>query len=469
MNVQNGIVMNTIWSPDLSQSQGAKYKALEAAIRSGVAAGQLPEGTRLPPVRDLAWKLQVTPGTVARAYKTLVDSGVLAAVVGRGTFVAGQSPTATVPFLMEPVPDGAINFRSSLVPDVGQARIVSEHLIRIGQNPQSSYLGYPKGTDDLALRQHMAAWIGADAHGHIDLADMVLCFGAIQAMTLTLMAILKGPTPVILTEDLAFPSFRHAAALLRATIRGVPFDADGILPDALDRIARETGAQVLCTSAEVHNPTTNRTSPERRAAIAAIAQRRGFQIIDDDTYGMAGGADPSYRLIAPERSWVLGSVAKSLSPELRLGAVIAPPGQGDRIRGVAQQQFQGLSRPLLDLATTLFDSGAAERIRTDVLGVINRRVVMTRETLGPFNPVLRNSVPFVWLPMPRGWRASTFLQAAEAQGIRIKAADEFCLVDGWAPNAVRLAIASESSDQRFQGALDKLAALLSTPPSDMEV
>ena len=38
------------------------------------------------------------------------------------------------------------------------------------------------------------------------------------------------------------------------------------------------------------------------------------------------------------------------------------------------------------------------------------------------------------------------VRAAEAEGIRLKAADEFALIDGRAPNAVRIALTGEAPD-----------------------
>ena len=165
-------------------------------------------------------------------------------------------------------------------------------------------------------------------------------------------------------------------------------------------------------------------------------------------------------LIVLVMTLIIGRVIRSIARRLM---------QGARVRAVAQQQFQGLSRPLLDLATELFETGAANRIREDVLAVIRIRVAKARAVLADYGIVARDLVPFIWVPMPRGWRASTFVQAAETQGIRIKAADEFCLVDGWAPNAVRLAIVSEPSESRFEEALVRIADLLDNPPHDLEV
>ncbi len=83
---------DTIWLPELDRFEGPKYLALTHALRDAVRSGALGKGDRLPPVRDLAWRLGMTPGTVARAYQIVTQEGLLEAVVGRGTFVAATRP-----------------------------------------------------------------------------------------------------------------------------------------------------------------------------------------------------------------------------------------------------------------------------------------------------------------------------------------------------------------------------------------
>ena len=74
--------MGTMWQPDLTHYDGPKYLALTRSLREAVRDGELPEGTKLPPVRDLAWRLGMTPGTVARAYQIATQEGLLEAAVG---------------------------------------------------------------------------------------------------------------------------------------------------------------------------------------------------------------------------------------------------------------------------------------------------------------------------------------------------------------------------------------------------
>ncbi|MBO0832356.1 MAG: GntR family transcriptional regulator [Actinobacteria bacterium] len=51
------------------------YEQLRAQIAGLIAAGELPSGSRLASVRQLAGDLGVAPGTVARAYSELEAAG----------------------------------------------------------------------------------------------------------------------------------------------------------------------------------------------------------------------------------------------------------------------------------------------------------------------------------------------------------------------------------------------------------
>ena len=65
MGVEKNIVTDTIFELFQKQDDGPKYRVLSAALRQGISEGRLPPETRLPPVRELAWRLEMTPGTVA--------------------------------------------------------------------------------------------------------------------------------------------------------------------------------------------------------------------------------------------------------------------------------------------------------------------------------------------------------------------------------------------------------------------
>jgi len=70
----------------------ADYTAGEIAdhYRGLVLSGQLGAGDRLPPVRQTARDLGVSPGTAAKAYRSLESGGVIVTRGAAGTRVAEQ-------------------------------------------------------------------------------------------------------------------------------------------------------------------------------------------------------------------------------------------------------------------------------------------------------------------------------------------------------------------------------------------
>ena len=53
--------------------------------------GALPGGSRLPPIRQLAQDLELAPGTVAKAYTLLEQSGIASTHRRRGTIVRDRA------------------------------------------------------------------------------------------------------------------------------------------------------------------------------------------------------------------------------------------------------------------------------------------------------------------------------------------------------------------------------------------
>lgn len=69
-------------------SSAPLYEQVAYAIKAAVAAGRLGPGEKLPTVRGLAESLDLAPGTVARAYRSLESDGVVETAGALGTRVA---------------------------------------------------------------------------------------------------------------------------------------------------------------------------------------------------------------------------------------------------------------------------------------------------------------------------------------------------------------------------------------------
>ncbi len=64
------------------------YRQVMDQVRRQIVAGQLPEGTQIDSVRDLAAQLKVNPMTISKAYGLLEMEGLLERRRGVGLFVA---------------------------------------------------------------------------------------------------------------------------------------------------------------------------------------------------------------------------------------------------------------------------------------------------------------------------------------------------------------------------------------------
>jgi GntR family transcriptional regulator len=64
------------------------YHQIEVQLRALILSGQLPEGTLLPSIRELAQDLSCSVITIRRVYQDLENEGILRTRQGTGTFVA---------------------------------------------------------------------------------------------------------------------------------------------------------------------------------------------------------------------------------------------------------------------------------------------------------------------------------------------------------------------------------------------
>ena len=473
--------MNTIWLPSIEKFEGPKYKALAEAIRTAISDSTLKVQQKLPPVRDLAWDLKITPGTVARAYTLLTDEGVLEAAVGRGTFVAAPKPKSesvqkesfvtdmltSVPSV-ERYPD-VVRLTSPQLPDVGQAKLIQQIMGQVAANPRSGVMHYPNRITFKPAREAVQQWLNGTPLGALDEEDIVLSHGGQNGVSLALQSILTGPAPVILVEELSYPGFRRAAALLRAQVIAIPMDSEGMIPEAVAAVAKTHDVQAICTSPEVHNPTGLFTPVSRREEIVEVARSHDIQIIEDDCYRMGASRAPSYRMLAPERGWYVSSISKTLTPALRIGFVVAPKPSVPALRRSAEHGFFGLATPLADLAERLLGNADAVKCAAKVNAVFSQYVQTCVNHLGAYDVTWHENVPFIWLRLPEGWRASAFCQAAEVVKVQIRPAEEFAGRDARAQHAVRIAINAQIDRDHFEAAIMRLRELLNNPPERIGV
>lgn len=481
------IVSDTKFEFDVSSAGRAKYRALANAIREGIVSKQLEEGERLPPVRDLAYRLGVTPGTVARAYRILTDEGRLETGVGRGTFVARRTHQqvgglAQIPMQHPegdqlhdaPVHDASEKamMLSPKMPEVGQGAIIREGLQTLAQTlPTDALLSYPGRQSDRAARVAFQNTMSPDQVGRFGVEDVLVAHGGQNAIVVILQTILRGSAPVVAVDELTYGGFRSAASLTRAQTVGVVWDEHGPIPEALEQAIKREGVQAFLTSAEVCNPLVRTTSIRRRHEIAAVARRYGIAVIDDDCYRLMRSepVGPNYRALLPELAWYVTSPSKSISAAFRIGFAISPRGWGNQAAQTAAYNSFGVSVLVSELYRFVAEHPRTPELLDRVRHLVAARVRETVNALGGHDLCYSEDVPFVWLDLPAGWRSGEFCAAAEAEGVLIKSSEKFTLRDGPMVHGVRLAMNGRQSPEHFRQALAALRRLLDSPPQRISV
>ncbi|WP_308638058.1 GntR family transcriptional regulator [Paenibacillus silvisoli] len=79
-----------MWIPIQLNEHSAEplYHQIEVQLRAFIVSGQMPEGTMLPSIRELAQLTKCSVITVRRVYQDLENEGLIRTRQGTGTFVA---------------------------------------------------------------------------------------------------------------------------------------------------------------------------------------------------------------------------------------------------------------------------------------------------------------------------------------------------------------------------------------------
>jgi len=453
----------TNWHPHIPDGQGPLYIRLADRIGDDIANGALAAGAKLPPQRDLAYDLGVTVGTIGRAYALIRQRGLVSGEVGRGTFVLGstadpsleedakpdldrperqaigrtaQPATSWLPGAMArprdtafagtrtsvPAPE-AIRFDSTSAPEIGQAGAICSLTADITREDPYEIASYTRLVPE-SWRQAGRVWL-ARAGWEPSEGSIVPTTGA-QAAIMSIIAATTAPGDQIVFEDLTYSSIARGAALSGRRPVQVTRDDEGPLPEDLARVCAQKHPKLLFVMPSMHNPTARLMSARRREDIATVARQYNLWILEDEVYSTLRETDiVPFAALAPERTFHVGSLSKSVTAGVRGGWVSSPLSHAQRIYTAHKMLTGGISYLLAELSARLVLSGAAEEFRLKILSEIAARHDLVRKHLGAYEMESAPDAPFLWLKLPEPWLSGTFKAAAASENVLIDDEDEF--------------------------------------------
>ncbi|MCX4232139.1 aminotransferase class I/II-fold pyridoxal phosphate-dependent enzyme [Streptomyces sp. NPDC020707] len=335
--------------------EGRRAAEIAASVERAVGSGELEPGQLLPPMRELASRLEVNPNTVAAAYRTLRERGVIETAGRRGSRVRSK-PVTTARELSRPdVPPGVRNLSDgnpdpALLPSLRAAFAAAAEL-----SDRVPTL-YGEASVDPELARLARADLAADG---VPDGPVVVTSGSLDGIERVLAAHLR-PGDAVAVED---PGWHSVLDLVPALgLRAVPVgvDADGPLPDAV-RAALAGGARALIVTDRAQNPTGAAVSATRARALRAVLEQYPETLLVEDDHGHRIVDLPLHPLAGVTRHWAFTrSVAKAYGPDLRLAVLTGDPVTMDRVQGRQRLGPGWVSRLLQGAVVRLWSSGAVD-------------------------------------------------------------------------------------------------------------
>jgi DNA-binding transcriptional MocR family regulator len=298
----------------------------------------------------------------------------------------------------------------------------------------------------------------------VDPSRIVITSGAQAAMDLTFGALCKAGD-VVLVEELTFNGMKAIAQYRGYSLAPVAMDDEGVIPDALAATAKATGARVLYTMPTLHNPTARTLSLARRRELIKVARRLGITLVEDDVYAAyveRREAPAPLINLAPDITYYISSLSKSLAPGLRTGFVAAPSALlASRIAvGVRASAHAAQSMGLL-LAQQVIEDGSAEQILKENRRLLRNRGSALRAALNLRSERLTAMSPHMWLPASQG--EATRLEAQLlAENVRVTGiADP--VVDAARGSGLRFCVGAPRRDADFERAVSTIQRVLNQP------
>jgi GntR family transcriptional regulator/MocR family aminotransferase len=336
----------------------------------------------LPSSRALAGELGVSRTTVTVAYEQLAAEGfvdirhgarprVAGAVVERGRAGAVSRPTARSmrlsrfgerlrqdpPRWTEPSRGLLANFRYGDLSPSDFPILAWKKAMVSALNRRPERLAYDHPCGSLRLRTALQGYLWRSRSVRCDVDQIVVVNGSQQGLDICARLLLDAGDRFVM-EDPGYLMARHTFSATGAVAVPIPVDTDGLETERLATIK----ARLAYVTPSHQYPLGGVLPIARRHQLLAWAGRSDAYVIEDDydseyrydtkpippLYALEGGGNVVY----------LGTVSKTLSPTLRIGYLVVPPGSRPLFGAAKQIMDRHTPQVEQQALATMLESGA---------------------------------------------------------------------------------------------------------------
>lgn len=454
----------TIWKRIAKNVRRPAYRSLADLVARAIDTDELQAGDRLPTHRDLAYQLDLSVQTVSRAYEELIRRGLIDGQVGRGTYVKARPVEAQAPYLPSIQEERFLDF-SNLKPVSSPMHMerMKATLAELSETLSLSSIFSIRPTN--ALQPYRAAAVAWLRRCGLDCTEdrIILTNGSSSAMTTAVLTAAESGGTVVAEQICHHPLIR-LSRYLDLRLHGLPQDAEGIVPEALDHFCRTTRVNALHVLPNGLNPLALVMSLQRREALVELARAHDFLIIENDAWGpLQPDRLPPIAALAPERTLYFTSFTKCLLPGLRQGYLVVP----EALEPAAENRHLAtdwIATPLMaEIAAHWIESGTADELLAFQMGELAKRNRVAAEI---FDGLAFNASPnglHIWLPLAAQWPETAFVENARQKGVVLAPGSAFALPGAKEMPGVRICLGN-MDEEEFTYGLELIARLYQSRP-----
>lgn len=320
------------------------YEKLASNLIDHIQEGVYRVDEKLPSVRRLAEKEQVSIATVNSAYALLEERGWISAKPKSGYFVrrtgnddiarpklkklrsrprAVSSGELVLQVQRDALVKTGTNFGSA-VPDLefDISRVVQKTFSQLARSGAHLGEGYDATEGMLELRGQIARR-AVDAGIHIGPDEVITTLGAQNAMALALRSVTQ-PGDIVAVESPCYFGLLQLIESLGLKAIEIPIDSDtGLSVDALKLALQNWPIKTILTVSTFANPMGCLIPDSNKKAILSLIAQYDISLIEDDIYGelFFGQSRPKTFKAFDDEGRVLwcSSVSKTMDPQVRVG------------------------------------------------------------------------------------------------------------------------------------------------------
>jgi DNA-binding transcriptional MocR family regulator len=368
---------------------GSTASEIAASVERAIQDGTLSRGDTLESVREMATRLQVSPATVASAYRTLRERGIVMTHERRRTRISFRPPLMARSVL--PLPESVRDLASGN-PDPALLPDLDSHLAGLGLSKrlygEASVLPEVLERGKALLERE-----GTPAE------NIAVVSGGLDGIERVLAAHLK-PGDRVAVEDPCYTAVLDLVRAMGLHPRPVAIDNDGPLPDSL-RPALGEGVAAFVVTPRGQNPTGAALTPARaRELTKVLADHPGLLLVEDDH---AGGITnvPRETLQRQQHRWaVVRSITKAYGPDLRFAFLAGDTLTLNRVEGRQLLGCGWVSNVLQRLVVRLLDDPETDQLLKHAADTYDLRRNALLDALAARGIHARGRCGFnVWVPV----------------------------------------------------------------------